>query len=162
METKKPAEVLLAFKHAEEKLGQLPGRLTTDAGSELTAVKKYLDERGKKYRTKAAFRSLATLANASGNLKKALARDLRKAETDDWASRLQKVIKGQSSVPAKNTWAGGSQMMWRATLTYGQTCAKNEDWRKPARNHIKVRGERLAHDGNYGSILDRKTSTRCL
>ena len=32
-------------------------------------------------------------------MKKALARDLRKAQTDDWAARLDKVIHGQNSNP---------------------------------------------------------------
>ena len=37
----------------------------------------------------------ATLDTAIGNLKKALVRDTRKAGTNDWASRLQKVTQGQ-------------------------------------------------------------------
>ena len=44
-------------------------------------------------------RSLATLDNAIGLLKKALARDLRKVQTDDWAARLQKVVSGQNNIP---------------------------------------------------------------
>ena len=43
--SKKPAEVLLAFKRIEEKIGQLPDRLTTDAGSEFLGVKRYLEEK---------------------------------------------------------------------------------------------------------------------
>ena len=64
MGSKKPADVLLAFKRIEEKIGQLPDRLTTDAGSEFIGVKRYLEEKGKKYRTKTGMRSLATLENA--------------------------------------------------------------------------------------------------
>ena len=102
LETKKPSEVLHAFKQIEQNIGQLPDRLTTDAGSEFTGVKRYLEEKGKKYRTKTGLRSLATLDNAIGNLKKALARDTRKNQTDDWASRLQKVIKGQITYQMRN------------------------------------------------------------
>ena len=58
-----------------------------------------MEKNRKLYRVRTSLRSLATLDNAIGLLKKALARDLRKTQTDDWASRLQKVVKGQNNIP---------------------------------------------------------------
>ena len=43
--------------------------------------------------------AIATLDTAIGNLKKALARDTRKQGTNDWASRLEKVTRGQNNLP---------------------------------------------------------------
>ena len=53
----------------------------------------------RQYRVRTSQRSLATLDNAIGQLKKALARDLRKNQTDDWSARLQNVVSGQNSIP---------------------------------------------------------------
>ena len=39
--------------------------------------------------------TIATIDIAIGNFKKALVRDTRKVGTNDWASRIQKVTKGQ-------------------------------------------------------------------
>ena len=99
--TKQPADVLQAFKRIYERanIPILPDRLTTDAGGEFKDVKAYMEKSNRIYRVKTELRSLATLDNAIGLMKKALARDLRKSQTDDWASRLQKVVKGQNSGP---------------------------------------------------------------
>ena len=72
--TKQPAEVLQAFKRIVERAGVLlpPNRLTTDAGGEFNAVKKYMEDNQRMYRIRTGLRSLATLDNAIGLLKKAL------------------------------------------------------------------------------------------
>ena len=67
-----------------------------------------MQEQNRTYRIKTGLRSLAALDNAIGLLKKALARDLRKARTDDWASRLQKVVRGQNNIP-KEDYLGGKE-----------------------------------------------------
>ena len=59
------------------------------------------------YRIRTSRRSLATLDSAIGALKKALARDLRKAQTDSWASRLAKVTNGQNNAPKPDYLNGG-------------------------------------------------------
>ena len=99
--TKQPDEVQRAFKRIIDRANVLlpPNRLTTDAGGEFASVKKYMGRIRRLYRVRTSLISLATLDNAIGLLKKALARDLRKTQTDDWASRLQKVVKGQNNIP---------------------------------------------------------------
>ena len=99
--TKQPAEVQRAFKRIIDRANVLlpPNRLTTDAGGEFADVKKYMEKNRRTYRVRKSLRSLATIDNAIGQLKKALARDLRKSQTDDWAARLQKVVKGQNNIP---------------------------------------------------------------
>ena len=43
--------------------------------------------------------AIATIDTAIGNFKKALVRDTRRLGTDDWASRIDKVTKGQNQSP---------------------------------------------------------------
>ena len=50
--------------------------------------------------------AIATIDTAIGNLKKALVRDTRKVGTNDWASRLQKVTKGQNNSPMEDYLEG--------------------------------------------------------
>ena len=80
MMTKQPAEVQRAFKRIIDRANVLlpPNRLTTDAGGEFADVKKYMERNRRTYRVRKSLRSLATIDNAIGLLKKALARDLRK------------------------------------------------------------------------------------
>ena len=59
------------------------------------------------YRIRTSRRSLATLDSAIGALKKALVRDLRNVQTDDWASRLAKVTNGQHNTPKPDYLNGG-------------------------------------------------------
>ena len=98
--TKQPDEVLRAFKRILEKVragsGQLANRLTPDVGGEFACVKIFMTEMNRIYKFRTSQRSLATLDSAIGSLKKALARDLRKVQTDDWAARLDKVVNGQT------------------------------------------------------------------
>ena len=50
--------------------------------------------------------AIPTLDTAIGNLKKALACDTRKHGTNNWASRLQKVTKGQNNLPNEDYLEG--------------------------------------------------------
>ena len=54
-----------------------------DAGSAFTDVKKYMNDMNRIYRIRTSRRILATLDSAIVVLKKALARDLRKVQTDE-------------------------------------------------------------------------------
>ena len=49
-----------------------------------------------------------TLDTAIGHLKNALVRGTRKAGTNDWASRLQKVTKGQHDLPSDGEYLNGA------------------------------------------------------
>ena len=70
--TKQPAEVQRAFKRIVDRANVLlpPNRLTTDAGGEFADVKKYMERNRRLYRIRTSLRSLATLDNAIGMLKK--------------------------------------------------------------------------------------------
>ena len=72
--TKKPPEVQQAYKQIVEQVrdegGQLLNKLTTAKGGEFTAVKKYMADTNRIYRFRTSRRSLATLDNAIGALKK--------------------------------------------------------------------------------------------
>ena len=52
--------------------------------------------------------AIATLDTAIGLLKKALVRDTRKAGTNNWASRLEKVTKGQNNLPNEGEYLHGA------------------------------------------------------
>ena len=101
--TKQPPEVQQAVKQIVDQVrdegGQLPNKLTTDKRGEFRDVEAYMNDMNRIYRIRTSRRSLATLDSAIGALKKALARDLRKTQTDNWASRLAKVTNGQANTP---------------------------------------------------------------
>ena len=105
MVTKQPDEVLRAFKkiieHVRVDGGVIVNRLTTAAGGEIVDVKKFMTDMNRVYRVRTSLRSLATLDNAIGLMKKALARDMRKHKTDDWAARLDKVVRGLNESPTR-------------------------------------------------------------
>ena len=50
--------------------------------------------------------AIATIDTAIGNLKKALVRITRKAATNDWASKLQQVTRGQNNSPMEDYLEG--------------------------------------------------------
>ena len=50
--------------------------------------------------------AIATIDTAIGNLKKALVRVTRKAATNDWASKLEQVTRGQNNSPMEDYLEG--------------------------------------------------------
>ena len=99
---KRPTTAAAAFKKILNKAGSVPAALTNDGGMAFSAeCKELLETKGivPRQKDKDDINAIATLDTAIGNLKKALVRDTRKAGTNDWASRLQKVTKGPNGLP---------------------------------------------------------------
>ena len=77
--------------------------MPTDQGSEFAGpFKTALEAEGIDVYTKDPqdINAIATIGTAIGNFKKALVRDTMRLGTDDWASRLDKVTKGQNQSPS--------------------------------------------------------------
>ena len=122
--------------------GQLPNKLTTDAGGEFAEVKKYMEDMNRIYRIRTSRRSLATLDSAIGALKKALARDLRKVQTDSWASRLAKVTNGQNNAPKPDYLNGGEPNEVSTSLDMQNMLEKkNERFTEINKKQIVERGK---------------------
>ena len=157
--TKQPEEVLRAFKRILEKIReegcQISDRLTTDAGGEFAGVKKFMGEMNRQYRVRTSQRSLATLDNAIGQLKKALARDLRKNQTDDWAARLQNVVSGQNSIPKDYLDAEEPDDVAGDTGLREKLQVKNQNYYDINREQIEDRATKLEAAGKYRTLLNR-------
>ena len=100
--SKRPDVVLEAFRSIIRRAGAKPQSLTTDQGTEFGGpFKTALEAEGINVYTKDPqdINAIATIDTAIGNFKKALVRDTRRLGTDDWASRIDKVTKGQNQTP---------------------------------------------------------------
>ena len=158
--TKQPPEVQQAFKQIVDQVrdegGELPNKLTTDAGGEFADVKTYMNEMNRIYRIRTSQRSLATLDSAIGALKKALARDLRKAQTDNWAARLAKVTNGQNNTPKPDYLNGGEPNEVNTSLDMTQMLEKkNANFTEINKKQIADRAEKLEQAGKYRTLLNR-------
>jgi hypothetical protein len=109
LKTKTPPEVLAAFERILRDAGSKPNELTTDRGGEFGAgFKRFLESEGIKVSVKTSMRQISTIDVAIGSLKRALVRDTRKAGTDDWEGRLDKVVKGQNRLPKEDYLEGNA------------------------------------------------------
>ena len=100
--SKRPEAVVNAFKDILSRSGGQAQSVTCDLGPEFTGpFQQFIEGQGIKFsqKRKEDINAIATIDTAIGQLKKALARDIRKVGTDDWASRLQKVTQGQNNNP---------------------------------------------------------------
>ena len=89
--------------------GTKPRSLTSDLGPEFEGpFRQMLEANGIEYfqKRKEDINAIATIDTAIGNLKKALVRTTRKAGTNDWASKLQQVTKGQNNSPMEDYLEG--------------------------------------------------------
>jgi len=100
--SKSPEIILEAFEKILSRAGAKPKSLTSDMGTEFKGpFEQALIAKGIEVNTKRKedINAIATIDTAIGFFKKALVRDTRKVGTDDWASRLEKVTKGQNNNP---------------------------------------------------------------
>ena len=163
--TKQPPEVQQAFKQIVDQVrdegGQLPNKLTTDKGGEFRDVEAYMNDMNRIYRIRTSRRSLATLDSAIGALKKALARDLRKTQTDNWASRLAKVTNGQNNTPKSDYLNGGEPNEVTTSLRMQNMLEeKNEKFTELNKKQIAERGKKLEEAGKYRTLLNRSKFSR--
>ena len=89
--------------------GTKPRSLTSDLGPEFEGpFKQMLEANGIEafQKRKEDINAIATIDTAIGNLKKALVRITRKAATNDWASKLQQVTRGQNNSPMEDYLEG--------------------------------------------------------
>ena len=102
MVSKTPQVVAKAFEDILERAGTAPRSPTSDQGPEFSgAFAEMLKAKGiaSSQKRKEDISAIVTVGTAIGNLKKTLARGTRKVGTNDWASRLGKVTRGQNNNP---------------------------------------------------------------
>ena len=106
---KTPQVVAKAFEDILARAGTKPRSLTSDLGPEFEGgFMQMLEANGIEgfQKRKEDINAIATIDTAIGNLKKALVRVTRKAGTNDWASKLQQVTKGQNTSPMEDYLEG--------------------------------------------------------
>ena len=106
---KTPQVVAKTFEEILARAGIEPRSLTTDQGPEFEGpFTQMLEANGIDgfQKRKEDINAIATIDTAIGNLKKALVRDTLKVGTDDCASRLQKVTRGQNNSPMEDYLEG--------------------------------------------------------
>ena len=114
-----------------------------------------MEDMNRIYRIRTSRRSLATLDNAIGALKKALARDLRKAQTDNWASRLAKVTNGQNNTPTPDYLNGGEPTEVNTSLSMQNMLEeKNERFTELNKKQIAERGKQLEKSREVQNIAE--------
>ena len=99
---KSPRAVFAAFKQILHKAGVVPKIVMSDGAAEFGRLfQNMLTSHSIMYEQKRKEdpRAMSALDSAICRYKKALARDMRKQGTNDWASRLWEVTNGQNSVP---------------------------------------------------------------
>ena len=106
---KTPQAVAKAFEEILARAGTKQRSLTSDLGPEFEGpFKQMLEANGIEafQKRKEDINAIATIDTAIGNLKKALVRVTRKAATNDWASKLQQVTRGQNNSPMEDYLEG--------------------------------------------------------
>ena len=155
---KTPVKVAQAFEAILEEVGTAPKKLTTDKGGEFAREFRALAEaRGIEYRVKDNQRQIATIDVAIGGLKKAMARDARRAKTDDWASRLDKVVKGQNKAPNTGEYLDGeapADVAGDAELVQ-KLEEKNQEYIEHNRALVDTRAEKLREAGHFRTVKNR-------
>ena len=99
---KRPTTVAAAFQKILNRADVTPQICVTDGGKEFGQLFQEMLTKNKiayHQKPKEDLHGISTLDVAIGYLKRALARDTRKQNTNDWASRLKKVTQGQNSLP---------------------------------------------------------------
>ena len=107
---KKPQTVAEGFRYILAKSKRKPKSILSDSGAEFQNEFEQLVKRtlGIEVQHKAPndTNAIATLDNAIGQLKKAMARVMRQSLNDDWNDVLQKVVRGQNNIPNKEYLEG--------------------------------------------------------
>lgn len=160
LKTKQPKEVARAFQGILEEAKTTPQKLTVDKGGEFQADFAALAKRaGIDLVVKSSLRQISTLDSAMGKLKRAMVRDLRRARTDNWASRLQKVIAGQNKVPNADYLEGKAPAAVANDVELRQELQeKNQEYNEHNRERIYDREARLNETGYFRVLRNRPQS----
>ena len=156
LRSKRSQDVVGAFRQILEEAGAKPTNLTTDKGGEFEAdFKRYVEAQGINYRTKTSMRQISTLDAAIGNLKKAMVRDARKENTNDWADRLEKVTRGQNQIP-KDYLDGKAPASVQGNEELQKDLEeKNREYNQQNREAIYDREVQLREAGYFRTMINR-------
>jgi len=138
--------------------GAKPKTVTSDLGPEFQGpFEQALKAEGIEVYTKRKedINAISTIDTAIGQLKKALVRDIRKVGTDDWASRLEKVTRGQNNNPIDDYLEGvpPAKVSTNSDLI---SLLKDKNARYSEYNHKRVekRGQKLEDAGQFRGMED--------
>ena len=156
--SKNPAVVAEAFERIMARAGAQPRSVTSDLGSEFQGpFAQLLQSKGIEVYTKRKedINGIATLDTAINYLKKALVRDTRRVGTDDWASRLEKVTKGQNNNPIDEYLEGmpPSNVSTNPDLI-DVLKQKNASYSEFNQNRVATRARRLEETGQFRIMED--------
>ena len=157
---KRPPTVANAFEKILERAGSVPASLTSDLGSEFSnQFRKLLETKGidPRQKDKDDINAIATIDTAIGDLKKALVRDTRKAGTNDWASRLQKVTKGQNALPNEGDYLDGiaPNQVADDDEIRAKLREKNAEYRQLNTERSDKRASKLQQAGQFRKMTSR-------
>ena len=156
--SKRPEIVAKAFEDIMTRAGAKPKTVTSDLGPEFQGpFEQALKAEGIEVYTKRKedINAISTIDTAIGQLKKALVRDIRKVGTDDWASRLEKVTRGQNNNPIDDYLEGvpPAKVSTNSDLI---RLLKDKNARYSEYNHKRVekRGQKLEDAGQFRGMED--------
>ena len=156
--SKRPEIVAKSFEDIMTRASAKPRSVTSDLGPEFQGpFEQALKAKGIEVYTKRKedINGIATIDTAIGYLKKALVRDTRKVGTDDWASRLEKVTRGQNNNPI-DEYLEGVPPAKVSTSPGLIRLLKDKNARYADYNHQRVekRGEKLKETGQFRGMVD--------
>ena len=164
MKDKKPKTVAKAFAEIVAEADTKPGMLKVDQGSEWTRdfadfcdmleIHLVVKESGDQ-------RAIATLDVAIDSLKQALARVARKKQSNDWASLLPAVTKGQNGLPNEHYLDGDNPRKARTDKELEkELIKKNQEFDKEVEELKEKRRKALETAGNFRTRMPHETFTR--
>ena len=161
---KKPKTVANAFAEIVGEADTTPGMLKVDQGTEWTrdfadlcqmlGIYLVVKESGDQ-------RAIATLDVSIGSLKQALARVARKKQSNDWASLLPTVTKGQNGLPNEHYLDGDNPKKARTDKELEkELIKKNQEFDKEVEELKEKRRKALDQAGNFRTRMPQETFTR--
>ncbi len=157
LKNKRPPTVVAAFQEILRDGGERPEKLVCDKGGEFGAdFKRYVEGQGIELTIKDNMRQIATIDVAIGYLKKAMVRDARKKNTDDWADRLDKVVRGQNRVPNESYLDGAAPASVPGDADLVKKLEeKNREFQEHNRDNVEERGNKLRAAGRFRVMKER-------
>ena len=157
---KRPTTVAEGFRYILSKSKRKPKTILSDSGAEFQNEFEQLIKGtlGIEMQHKDGTNDIATLDNAIGQLKKALARVMRQSLNDDWSDVLQKVVKGQNHIPNKEYLEGQSPDSVEGNPELIQHLReKNSEFTQINKNNASKRRGKLENAGGFLAPVVDKT-----